>query len=85
MKNITQGIIMAAGKGVRAMPYSKHLPKVLFEVDGVSLLERNIKIMSDLMKLDEIILIVGHMNEIIENKINDISKGINAKIITRII
>ena len=83
MKNITQGIIMAAGKGVRAMPYSKHLPKVLFEVDGVSLLERNIKIMSDLMKLDEIILIVGHMNEIIENKINDISKGINAKIITR--
>jgi NDP-sugar pyrophosphorylase family protein len=74
---------MAAGRGVRAVPYSRHLPKVLFEVDGVSLLERNIKIMSELMKLNEIILIISYMNEIIEDKIKDISKDIKAEIIIK--
>ncbi|MGA4923457.1 nucleotidyltransferase family protein, partial [Bacillus subtilis] len=38
-----KALIFAAGKGTRLKPFTDHHPKALAKVNGVSLLERNIK------------------------------------------
>ena len=41
------GVILAAGRGVRAYPSTKHMPKALLEVGGKPLIQRNIEILRD--------------------------------------
>ena len=57
------GVLLAAGKGVRAYPATKLIPKALLEVDGIPLIERNIKIMRDHLGISEIIIVVGHYGD----------------------
>lgn len=59
--NTLVGVILTAGKGVRAYPSTKYLPKVLLEVAGETLLERNIKLMRDQLGLQEIIIVIGYL------------------------
>jgi NDP-sugar pyrophosphorylase family protein len=41
---MTPGVIPVAGRGSRAFPKTSGLPKVLLEVGGKTLLERNIEL-----------------------------------------
>jgi len=41
------GLIPAAGRGVRAYPFTTTVPKLMLEVDGVPLLQRNLELMRD--------------------------------------
>jgi len=58
-----KGVILAAGKGVRAYPSTKYIPKVLMQVGGKSLIERNIEIMRDQLKIQEIIVVIGYLGD----------------------
>ncbi len=62
-KNDWVGVILAAGKGMRAYPTTKYIPKPLMEVGGKPLIERNIDIMRDQLGIRQIIIVVGHLGD----------------------
>ncbi len=56
--NIRQAFIFAAGKGIRFRPYSKSIPKPLFRVNGVPLVERLLdQINAAFPELDRIVVL----------------------------
>lgn len=55
------GVILAAGRGVRAYPTTKYIPKVLIEISGKTLLERNIEILRDQLGIRDVIIVIGYL------------------------
>ncbi len=76
---MTVGVILAAGKGVRAYPATKHMPKVMMEIAGKSLLERNLELMVGYLALDEIVIVIGHLGTQIQSFIGDTFQGVNVQ------
>lgn len=68
------GLIPAAGKGVRAYPYTRALPKSLLEVDGTPLIQRNVELMRDKLGIRSIIIVIGHLGDLIREFLGDGSK-----------
>lgn len=67
-------MIPAAGRGVRAYPYTQVLPKSLLEVDGTPLLQRNVELMRDQLGLRKIVIVVGHLGDKIREFLGDGSR-----------
>ncbi|MBU45701.1 MAG: sugar pyrophosphorylase [Spirochaetaceae bacterium] len=63
MKQISTGVIAAAGKGTRSYPRTTFIPKPLFRIDGKSILEKNIELLVKKIKVKQIFVIVGHLAE----------------------
>jgi NDP-sugar pyrophosphorylase family protein len=59
------GLIPAAGKGVRAYPYTATIPKSMLEVDGVPVLRRNVELMRERLGIRDIYIVVGYQGEVI--------------------
>ena len=74
--NLT-GVLLAAGKGLRAYPSTKFLPKPLFKVDGETLLLKNINILINDFKVKEIHIVVGHFSDKIISYVNQLKLNIN--------
>lgn len=68
------GVLPAAGRGVRAWPKTHFIPKVMLEVGGKPLLQRNLEILRDQFGLTEIVVIVGHLGEQIRAFLGDGSR-----------
>ena len=62
-----KAIILAAGEGTRLRPYTLDRPKCLVEIDGVSLLDRQLAVLRS-RGIDEIVLIGGYRVEMLQNK-----------------
>jgi NDP-sugar pyrophosphorylase family protein len=76
------GLIPAAGRGIRAYPYTESVPKCLLEVDGVPLLRRNIELMRDQLGIRDVFVVVGHRGERIREYLGDGSGlGVRARYI----
>ncbi len=67
-----RAILMAAGMGTRLRPLTENTPKSLIEVNGMSLLERQIVNLKE-VGIDEIIVLTGYLHE----KFDDIVKKYN--------
>lgn len=65
------GLIPAAGKGVRARPYTSLVPKGMLQVNGVPNLERIICLMRDQLGIDEIYMTVGYLSDVIKEYFKD--------------
>ncbi|WP_028585237.1 sugar phosphate nucleotidyltransferase [Desulfogranum mediterraneum] len=65
------GLIPAAGKGVRARPYTTLVPKGMLQVDGRPNLERIICLMRDQLGIDEIYMTVGYLSGVIKAYFGD--------------
>lgn len=65
------GLIPAAGKGVRAYPYTATIPKSMLEVDGVPVLQRNVELMRDQLGIRDIYIVVGYQGDVIRNHFGD--------------
>lgn len=65
-----QGVILAAGKGLRLQPFSQGLPKPLLPILDRSLLERQIEAMREL-GIDEILVVVGHLGHHVVRTLGD--------------
>jgi len=72
-----QAVILCAGRGSRLAPLTDKIPKVLVEVDGVSLLEYKLKLLDGLV--DEVILIIGYKGDMIREKFGDVYGGLKIK------
>jgi NDP-sugar pyrophosphorylase family protein len=69
-----QAIILAAGFGKRLRPLTENLPKCLVEVNGIPLLINILNHLSQ-KKICEVIIVVGHLKNIIISQIGHIYKG----------
>ncbi|MDU4659647.1 MAG: sugar phosphate nucleotidyltransferase, partial [Clostridium butyricum] len=67
-----RAILMAAGMGTRLRPLTENTPKSLIEVNGMSLLERQIINLREI-GVEEIIVLTGYLHE----KFDDIVKKYN--------
>ena len=67
-----RAILMAAGMGTRLRPLTENTPKSLIEVNGMSLLERQIINLREI-GIEEIIVLTGYLHE----KFDDIVKKYN--------
>ncbi len=65
------GLIPAAGKGVRARPYTTLVPKGMLQVDVRPNLERIIYLMRDALQIDEIYVTVGYLSAVIKAYFKD--------------
>lgn len=68
------GLIPAAGKGVRARPYTSMVPKGMLQVNGKPNLERIICLMRDQLGIDEIYMTVGYLSHVIKEYFGDGSR-----------
>lgn len=63
-------IILAAGKGTRALPLTRNTPKPLLDIGhGVTLLEKQLENIKKSKVISEVVLVVGYLAEQIEAKI----------------
>lgn len=67
-----QGIILAAGMGKRLKNITKDKTKCMVEVNGISLIERMLKIL-DRNGLSRIIIVTGYQGEILKNYITSLT------------
>lgn len=65
------GVLPAAGAGVRAYPRTVHIPKVMLEIAGKPLLQRNLEILRDKLGVEEVVVIVGHLADQIRAHLGD--------------
>lgn len=68
------GLIPAAGKGMRARPYTSLVPKGMLQIDGRPNLERIICQMRDDLGIDEIFMTVGYLSAVIKEYFTDGSR-----------
>ena len=57
-----KAIILAAGKGVRLQPFTLNKPKCLVEIEGSTLIDRQIKVLNS-CGINEIIIVGGYLAE----------------------
>lgn len=64
-------VIPAAGRGTRAYPYTRGLPKGMLEIDGEPILARTLAILRDQMGIRDVVIVVGGYGEIIRRRFGD--------------
>lgn len=65
------GLIPAAGRGTRAYPYTKKIPKCMLEINGVPNLKRNILLMREQLNISDIFIVIGDYGQIIKDYFKD--------------
>jgi len=58
-------IILAAGEGTRLRPYTLDRPKCMVEIDGVSLIDRQLEVLKS-EGIDDIVIIGGYKSEMLK-------------------
>ena len=62
-------IILAAGQGTRLRPLTDNCPKCMVEVNGKSIIERQLETMYACgIKEDDITVIAGYRNEVLQDR-----------------
>lgn len=65
-KGISVAVIPAAGKGMRSYPRTTYMPKVMFEIEGKPILQRNIEILRDKLGVKEIFIVINYLGSSIK-------------------
>ena len=71
-----EGVLLAAGRGVRAYPSTKYVPKSLLEVGGKPLILRNVEILRDQLNIKKINIVIGYLGEQIIEYFQSLSLGV---------
>ena len=67
-------VIMAGGKGTRISSVASDIPKPMIKIEGIPVLEREIKCLKD-QGFDDIIMTVSHLGNIIMDYFGDGSEN----------
>ena len=65
--DVIKVIILAAGEGTRLRPYTLDRPKCMVEIDGLSLIDRQLRVL-DHASIKDIVIIGGYKIEMLEGK-----------------
>jgi len=65
-KTFTAAIIMAGGEGMRLRPYTENLPKPMIDINGIPLLERQVRCLAK-AGITNIYLSVNYLSDIIKS------------------
>lgn len=65
------GLIPAAGKGVRARPYTHEIHKGMLNINGVPNIERIITLMRDDLGIEKIVIVTGYLGDSIRSYFGD--------------
>lgn len=65
-------IILAAGKGIRLLPATLELPKVLLKVGSTTLLANQVDVSSRLETISQIVVVTGYLSEAIEAYVREL-------------
>jgi NDP-sugar pyrophosphorylase family protein len=65
------GVLPAAGRGLRAAPRSRVVPKAMFDVGGMPAIRRNVELMRDQLGIHDIRIAIGHRGEVIRDALGD--------------
>jgi choline kinase len=60
-----KAILLLAGEGTRLRPYTLDRPKCLVEVDGISLLDRQLSVLRSDARINELLMIGGYRAELL--------------------
>lgn len=71
---LTQAVIPAAGRGLRAYPKTVYIPKALLEINGVPLIERSITLLREGLGVRDITVITGHLGRQVHEALGDGSR-----------
>ena len=63
-------VIMAGGEGTRLRPFTENLPKPMIEINGIPLLERQVRRLAKI-GISKIYISVNYLGEIIKDHFND--------------
>jgi len=74
-----QAIILAAGQGTRLLPLTKDMPKCLVNVNGKSMLERQLDSLALSKKIKEVIIVIGYKGQMIKEQIGNVYQGMEIK------
>ncbi len=66
-----QGVFSAAGKKVRARPYTQETHKGMLDINGSPNIQRIIEIMRDQLEIERIVIIVGYLGDTIKAHFGD--------------
>lgn len=69
-----RALIPAAGRGLRAWPKTTYTPKVMLEIDGRSLIERNIENLRDSLGVRDYLVVDGYMSDQVREHLGDGSR-----------
>ncbi len=65
-------IILAAGQGTRLRPLTDHCPKCMVEVNGISIIERQLAVMRECGIVEsDITIICGYKNDVLRGRLKD--------------
>jgi len=81
LSGLMQCVILAAGKGTRMQPLTKDIPKPLVEVCGKTLIQHIVEALPS--EIDEIILVVGYMEDKIREYCGEEFCGRGVKYVTQ--
>lgn len=70
---LRQAVVLASGEGVKMRPFTYEIPKPLLPVKGRPLLEHTIELLRE-ANIREVVLVVGHLAEKIQDHFGDGSK-----------
>lgn len=76
-----QGLILAAGKGIRLNPITEEIPKPMVEIKGVSLIHRTLTNMKAI-GIREVLIVTGHLGDKLKKHIGDTYEGMRIVYIT---
>lgn len=62
-QNELVGVILAAGRGVRAYPSTNYMPKALLQVGDKPLIQRNVEILRDQLQITKMYIVIGYLGE----------------------
>ena len=80
MSEVTQALILAAGRGTRLGALTADCPKPLLDLEGTPILERIVTALRDDAGVMDFVLITGHLREKIESHFGDGSRlGVNIR------
>lgn len=60
-----KAVILAAGYGSRLQPFTSHRPKHMLPVGGKPILQHGIEYIRDVLKIKDLIIVVGYQKEVI--------------------
>lgn len=72
-KTFSAAVIMAGGEGSRLMPLTENMPKPMVEINGLPLLERQVRRLCN-MSITQIYISVNYLSEVIKGYFGDGSK-----------